>query len=149
MAYRAAYVWNGSSFDTFGAQIVSSLEDYVLRSPVIVDSQISLNYATLDIQQANNFFIATSPINNFTVNLLNVSSLNNKIIEINIFVTQGVTGRIPSGLEVGGVAQTIKWQGGTPPTPTSSFSNKIDIFTFTLLRMSNSWVVFGKSQLNF
>jgi len=35
MAYKAAYVWNGSSFDQIGNQAVASLNDYALLAPAV------------------------------------------------------------------------------------------------------------------
>ena len=63
-------------------------------------------------------------------------------------ITQGATGRIPSAVQIDGAAQTLRWLGGTAPTPTSS-AGKIDIFNFTLIRSGSSWIVLGNSSLNF
>ena len=35
MAYKPAYIWNGTSFDQIGNQAVASLNDYALLSPVV------------------------------------------------------------------------------------------------------------------
>jgi cytoskeletal protein CcmA (bactofilin family) len=91
----------------------------------------------------------SSPSANFTVNLTGVPTTNDRVITFTVLVTQGATGYIPSAFQIDGSAQTIKWGGGSAPTPTSS-SGKIDIFSFTLLRNSSSaWVVFGAGNLNF
>jgi hypothetical protein len=68
---------------------------------------------------------------------------------INVFTTQGATGYIPTTFQIGGASQTIRWAGGTAPTPTSS-AGKIDVFTFTMQRTSGAaWIVYGSSSLNF
>jgi hypothetical protein len=72
-----------------------------------------------------------------------------KIMTINVFVTQGATGRVPSTFQIDGTGQTIKWAGGSAPTPTSS-AGKIDIFSFTMQRTSGgAWLVYGAASLNF
>ena len=62
-------------------------------------------------------------------------------------ITQAATGYIPNAISVNGANQTIRWVGGTAPTPTSSL-NKIDVFIFSLLRLSDSWIVLGSTNLN-
>jgi hypothetical protein len=81
------------------------------------------------------------------VALTNVPTDNNKIMTINVFVTQGSTGYIPSALSIAGSAQTIKWSGGAAPTPTSS-AGRIDAYSFTLVRISSAWTVLGSPNLN-
>jgi hypothetical protein len=91
----------------------------------------------------------SSPSANFTVNLTGVPTTNDRITTYTVLVTQGATGYIPSAFQIDGSAQTIKWAGGTAPTPTSS-SGKIDIFSFSLLRNSSgTWIVFGAGNLNY
>jgi len=68
---------------------------------------------------------------------------------INVVVTQGSTGYIPTAFQIAGSNQPIRWAAGVTPTATSS-AGKLDIFTFTLLRTSGgSWIVLGSANLNF
>ncbi len=67
---------------------------------------------------------------------------------VNVMVTQGSTGYIPTTLQIAGTNQTIRWPLGISPTATSS-AGKIDIFTFTLLRSGSAWIVFGNANLNY
>jgi hypothetical protein len=84
-----------------------------------------------------------------TFNVTNVPTDINKIMTINVLVTQGATGRIPSTFQIGGSGQTIRWVGGNAPTPTSS-AGKIDIFSFTMQRTSGgAWIVYGAASTNF
>ena len=84
-----------------------------------------------------------------TFNATNVPADSAKAMTINVIVTQGSTGYIPTTFQISGTNQTIRWSGGTAPLPTSS-ANKLDIFTFTLLRTSaNTWIVLGSYNLNF
>lgn len=114
----------------------------------IVDGTISANVLTADYATGSIFFIGTAPGANFTVNVTNAPTDNGKAITISVIVTQGATGYIPSVLQIGGVGQTIKWQYGSAPTPTSS-AGKIDIFSFTLIRRSSAWTVLANVNANF
>ena len=106
-------------------------------------SVVTANYATGDI-----FYIGTAPASNFTVNLTNAPTDDGKAITVVLFVTQGATGYYPNVVQVAGSAQTIKWANGAAPTPTSS-AGKIDIFSFTFVRRSAAWTVFGSSNLGY
>ena len=109
---------------------------------------LTSNVGTFDWTAGNIFYIATAPTANFTVNLTNVPTDNDKVMTVNIFTTQGSTGRIPGTLNINGSAATIKWPTGIAPTPTSS-AGKIDVFNFTLIRTGSAWIVLGGSNLNY
>jgi hypothetical protein len=81
----------------------------------------------------------------FTANLTNVPTTNNSSVAITFILLQGATGYYPSGIQIAGSAQTIRWLGNTVPTPTSS-AGRIDVATFNLLRESNTWYVTGILQ---
>jgi hypothetical protein len=83
-----------------------------------------------------------------TFNLTNVPTDADKVMTINVFVTQGSTGYIPTTFQISGTNQTIRWSGGNAPAGTSS-AGKLDIFTFNLLRVGTSWIVIANSNLNY
>ena len=195
MAYKPAYIWNGTSFDQIGSQAVSTLNDYAKLSPVsqtitntiltsptinggalsgtfsgnhtlsgnlnvtgtldsvslreqFSDLTITSNVTVMNFLETNIGFIASAPSANFTLNLTNVPTDNNKAITITLLVTQGATGYIPNVFQIDGSAQTIKWLSGVTPTPTSS-AGKVDFYNFTVTRRSSAWTVYGNASLNF
>jgi len=105
---------------------------------------VTANYATGDI-----LYLGTAPSSNFTVNLTNAPTDNGKAITVVLFVTQGATGYYPSVVQVAGIEQEIKWANFTSPTPSSGNSGAIDIFSFTFVRRSSAWEVFGSSNLGY
>jgi len=112
------------------------------------DLIITSNITTLDVSKWSIGVVAPSPpAANFTLNLTNVLVTDNTTITITLMVTQGSTGYIPSALQIDGVGQTIKWQGGVAPVPTSG-AGKIDIFSFTIARRT-TWSAYGSALLNF
>jgi hypothetical protein len=57
-------------------------------------------------------------------------------------MVQGATGYGPNALQIGGVAQTINWQGGSlPAAPTA---NGVDVMTFSILNNSETYTVLGQ-----
>lgn len=119
--------------------------DGVVRRESILTGSISASVCSVDYFSSNIFSIS-SPASNFTVNLINAPLDNDKIININLVVTQGATARIPNAFQIDGSAQTILWVGNIVPTGTN---NKIDIFSFSIIRQSSAWTVLGQASLNF
>jgi predicted acyltransferase (DUF342 family) len=78
---------------------------------------------------------------NFTVNLTNVPTTNDRIITVSLILNQGATGRLPSAFQIDGVAQTIRWQNNVTPTPNI---NIIEVATFSLIRTGSTWFVLGQ-----
>lgn len=120
------------------------LDGTVVRENIVVGS-ISASVCTVDYNSSRIVSIS-SPSSNFTINLINAPVDDNKTINLNVFITQGATGRIPNAFQIGGVAQTLRWVGNVTPTATN---NKIDIFSFSLIRQSATWTVLGQASLNF
>jgi len=134
---------------TGGAVFSGTTDVQELREQVVNPSIVS-NAATLVWTDGNIFYTdASSAGANITYNVTGVPTDVNKIMTINIFQVQGSTGRIPGAFQIDGAAQTIKWVGGSAPTPTSS-AGKIDVFSFTMHRLAGgTWNVYGSSSLNF
>ena len=85
-------------------------------------------------------FYHTTPVANWTANFTNVPTTDNRAIAMVLVINQGATGRYPSAVQIAGNAQTIRWANNTTPTPGV---NRIDICSFTLLRVSSTWFVMG------
>jgi len=132
---------------TGGATISGNTDIQEMREQ-IVDVTLASNVGTLDWTAGNIYYIANAPTANMTFNVTNVPTDSAKAMTINVVVTQGATGYIPSTFQIGGTNQTIRWAAGVSPTGTSS-ANKLDIFTFTMLRVGTNWVVLGSYNLNF
>ncbi len=134
---------------TGGASFSGTTDVQEIREQV-VNPSISSNAATLVWTSGNIFYTDASAAGaNITYNVTGVPTDVNKIMTINIFQVQGSTGRIPGAFQIDGSAQTIKWAGGSAPTPTSS-AGKIDVFSFTMHRLAGgTWNVYASSTLNF
>jgi hypothetical protein len=139
---------SGSLTFSGGASFSGTTDVQELREQV-VDVTLASNVGTLNWTAGNIYYIATAPSAAMTFNVTNVPTDTSKIMTINVFVTQGSTGYIPTLFQIGGSSQTIRWVGGSAPSPTSS-AGKIDVFSFTMQRTSGgAWIVYGSSALNF
>ena len=141
-SFTGAATFTGAAIFNGAAQLQEVVED-------IVDITLVADVATLNWTSGNIYYIATAPTGAMTFNVTNLPTTSSKMFGIVVLVVQGSTGRIPSVFQIGGAAQTIKWPGGTAPTPTSS-AGKIDIFSFNMQRTSGGqWIIYGSSALNF
>ena len=137
------------TFTQSGGAVFTGTTDMQELRENVVDVTLASNVATLDWTAGNIYYIATAPSASMTFNATNVPTDNSKIMTINVFVTQGSTGYIPTVFQIAGSSNTIRWAGGSAPTPTSS-AGKIDIFSFSLQRTSGgAWIVYGSASLNF
>ena len=140
---------SAGSFTTTGGMAVTGTTDIQEMREQIVDVTLASNVGTLDWTAGNIYYIGTAPTANMTFNATNVPTDSAKAMTINVLVTQGSTGYIPSTFQIAGTNQTIRWTNGGAPVGTSG-AGKLDIFTFTLLRTSaGAWIVLGSYNLNY
>jgi len=133
--------FTGTPEFTGGVRIQELVED-------VVDVSQSANALTLDYSLGNVFWVSNSFTGNFTANVTNAPTDNGRAFTVNTFVTQTASGVIPSTLNINGTGTTIRWAAGVTPVPTST-SGKVDVFSFTVVRRSSSYVALGSANLNF
>lgn len=137
--------FTGTPTFTGGIRVQEMFED-------VVDLTVSAYNVTADYSAGNIFYISHTGVNaNYTLNLTNAPTDNGRIFTINVIIDQATTtGYYPNAITINSTAVDIKWPNGTAPTPTNDPSaDKLDIISFTVMRRSGSWTVFGSSNLNF
>lgn len=106
-------------------------------STVLVDTiQIDTPTVDFDFNLGSIFYISTLQ-NDFEVNLQNLPTANGRAINITVFIQQDSTPFGVNGFKIDGTVQTLKWIGGTQPTP---LPFTVTTYIFNLLRSNNSWV---------
>lgn len=75
---------------------------------------------------------------NFTMNITNIPTTNNKAYQITLFLQQGANPYYANNIQLNGVAENINFGGSQDPAPSSS---RFEIQTFDIARVSNTWVV--------
>lgn len=133
--------FTGTPTFTGGVRVQEMIED-------VVDVTHSSNVVTLDYSAGGIQWLSNTPSANMTVNITNAPTDNGRVFTMNLAVTQGATGYIPSTFTINGSAATMKWAAGVTPTATST-SGKIDIFTFTIVRRGSAYTLLGSANLNF
>jgi hypothetical protein len=114
----------------------------------LIDVAQASNVVAMDYNNGNIWYLSNTPVANMTFNFTNVPTTDGRISTMNVFVTQGATGYIPSTFNINGSGVTIKWSGAAAPTPTST-NGRIDVFTFTFIRRSGAFILLGAISANF
>jgi hypothetical protein len=86
-------------------------------------------------------FYHTSPDALFTVNFTNLNLSSGYATALTLIIVQGGTGFIPNSVGIGGVIQTLNWQGNVTPTPST---NRTDVVTFSIINNSDTYTVLGQ-----
>jgi hypothetical protein len=133
--------FTGTPTFTGGVRVQEMIED-------VVDLALSSNVATIDYSAGNVFWTTSTPSAAMTWNITNAPTTDGRVFTVNVLVTQGSTGYIPTTFTINGSAITMKWAAGVSPTPTSS-SGKIDIFTLNIVRRASAYTLLGSANLNF
>ena len=86
-------------------------------------------------------FYHTGAAGDITANFTNLGLTAEYGTNLTVIINQGSTPYEVTAVQIGGVAQTINWQGGSAPTGNA---NGIDSFSFTILNDGGSYVVLGQ-----
>ena len=146
------WVWDGSGWSltdvgaqgATGATGVTGIQGATGPAPnLIIEASNSLTASTGVV--AHNYalggiWIHSSIAANFTANFTNVPTSVGAVVNFTLVLQQGATAYIATAVQIDGQAQTIKWVENTVP---SGNANKTDLQSFSLLRISGSWLVLG------
>jgi len=98
---------------------------------------------TVNYDLYNGVVFDVAPTANWTANVGNIQTTNNRTSVVTFIITQGATPYLPTALQISGSAQTVKWINGSAPTGNA---NKIDVVSYSLIRSSaGAWTVLGQS----
>lgn len=86
-------------------------------------------------------FYHTGAAADWTANFTNLGLTAEHATTLSIVISQGATAYIPTAVEIGGVAQTLLWQGGSAPSGTA---NGTDVVAFSILNDGGTYVVMGQ-----
>lgn len=93
-----------------------------------------------DFDTGGSIFYHTNVQNNFTANFTNVPLTNNRSYAVTLIIEQGGTPYIPHAVSINGVSQNLFWSTNVQPPGTA---NKIEFYSFTLIRRNDTWKISG------
>lgn len=79
---------------------------------------------------------------NFTANFTNLNLDSGYATTVTLVLNQGVTAYVANAVQIGGVSQTISWQGSSS-APSGNASKK-DVMSFSILNSSGTYTVLGQ-----
>ena len=92
-------------------------------------------------------FYHTNIVEDFKANFTNVSTTNNQITLMTLYLEQdSINAFIPNRVQINSVDQYIRWPNGTVP---HGVPGGVDVFDFSLLRRFDSWVVIGEKTISY
>jgi hypothetical protein len=139
--FSGAPSFTGTPTFTGGIRIQEMIED-------VVDIALASNVASIDYAVGNVFFISNTPSGAMSWNITNAPTTDGRVFTINVLITQGATGYIPTAFTINGNSVTMKWAAGVTPTATST-NGKIDIFSLTIIRRAAAYTLLGSANLSF
>lgn len=95
---------------------------------------------TIDWSLGAIHYLTTIP-SNLTVNITNLPTTSNRNYVVSIYLVQGATPYYVNALNIAGTSNTIKWSGGSAPTPVAS---RVEIQTFSLYYSGSAWTALSQ-----
>ena len=120
--------------------VISGLTTLTYTSEKLNTKTSATGTVTHDLSTGSIFY-HSSISSNFTANITNVPTTNDRAIGVTLVLAQGVTAYMSTALQIDGSAQTIKWVNNSTPAGTAS---KVDIVGFSLIRTGSAWTVLGQ-----
>ena len=123
--------------------------DTTFTANVLFDTGVQEKFATLTgstgitVMDCDNgqVFYLTGAAGDITANFTNLGLTAEYGTNVTVIINQGATPYEVTAVQIGGVAQTINWQGGSAPIGNA---NGIDSFSFTILNDGGTYVVLGQ-----
>lgn len=132
-----------------GPMTIGGRTDIQQIREVVNNVTISAGTVTCNYNNGGIFYVdAGVGATTFTLDMTNLPTDNNYAVSVTLIVKQGATQGIPTVIKANGSTVTHRWANANT-APTASASTKIDIFTFTLHRLSAAWVILGSYSLNY
>lgn len=90
---------------------------------------------------ATNVWWNIQPAADWTANFININVPLDSARNVTLAIIQESQPFIPSAVQIMGAPQTIRWQGGTPPTGTA---NGVDVVSFSIIVIGATYHILGQ-----
>ena len=141
-----ALVWSTAN-SRWQPGTVNALDDVTISGTTILQQTVEKMSTLADPAGTVNVDFTTGSVwfvygltQNFTINFDNVPSDVDSAISIVFILNQGGTGYLPNQIQIDTAPQTIQWQNGIEPTPSS---DSTDVVSFTLINTGSTWEILG------
>jgi hypothetical protein len=139
------------SYDSSGNVTIPQFLTFGTATEILEVRPASTSGAQTYSLSTTTVFYHPSVAGTITASFTNVPTTPLRAFAVSLIVVQGGTGYgFGNSININGSATTIRWSGGTAPTPGTS---RTDIYTLSIVNISStttpSWVAYGnKSDFN-
>lgn len=138
----------GTQLDNARIVALGTLKVQQILEKITVSAVVTTGTVNFDVITQGVLYYTTNASGNFTLNVrgnntntLNSIMSNGESLTIAFLVTNGSPAYYHTGMQIDGNSVTPKWQGGSAPS--SGNINSVDIYTYTVVKSSNSFTVFA------
>ncbi len=133
------------TLNTDSAVVFTSVTSNILNIKQVIETTNALSSATGTLTHdcaLGHIFVHSSVSANFTPNFTNVTIPANNAAAFTLVINQGSTAYVANAVQIGGVAQTVNWQGST--TAPAGNANKKDVISFSVVNNNGTWITLGQ-----
>ena len=123
----------GNRLDVTAALSIQEVQETVIAA--VPTTPYTVNWLSGAIH-----YLTTIP-SNLTVNITNLPTTANRNYVVSIYLVQGATPYYVNVLQIAGTGTTIRWAGGSAPTPVAS---RVEIQTFSLYYSGSAWTALSQ-----
>ena len=117
----------------------------VLKTNEVITNETGVTGTINHNYSGGPIFNITSPAANWTANITNIPTTDNRATNTAFIIAQGTTPYVPNVVQIDGVTQSVKWIDNVAP---AGNANKTDVITLSMIRSGGSWNVLG-SYVNY
>lgn len=132
-------IFNGSN--TYNNSLTFSSSIYISSFKYKFDDTLLIvnNTSSISLLNTNKFFYSL-PNEDFTASFIDVSEISSCMIPVDIFISQSASPKKITSITINNTSSYVQWINNTEP---SVNANKVDVYSFNILRFSSSWMVTG------
>jgi hypothetical protein len=117
----------------------------ILNVKEVIETTNALSSATGTVTHncaLGHIFVHSSVSANFTANFTDVTIPANTATAFTLVINQSSTAYVANLVQIGGVAQTVNWQGST--TEPAGNANKKDVISFSVVNNNGTFITLGQ-----
>jgi hypothetical protein len=117
----------------------------ILNVKEVIETTNALSSATGTVTHncaLGHIFVHSSVSANFTANFTDVTIPANTATAFTLVINQSSTAYVANLVQIGGVAQTVNWQGST--TAPAGNANKKDVISFSVVNNNGTFITLGQ-----
>lgn len=133
---------------TGGVTLSDATFNNYLKEEITISTTALTGTVNVDVKTQTVTYFTSNATANWSVNVRGDASTTlasvldvGQSLTVVLLTTQGGTAYYPTAFAIDGTSVTVKWQGGSKPT--SGNASSVDSYTYTIIKTSTGYSVFG------